>query len=125
MAGLPGIAQADRMPSQRLWPLGRHLALGFYDLPSAPDQQQGKGYDAAGMEAIGQNIAGIESNPKHQNLDIQKLEQEAVPAGQGPGVKVVAQAETASSIKTDAPIVVSSLFQAGPVRPARRICKAR
>ena len=129
MAGLPGIAQADRMPSQRLWPLGRHLVLGFYDLPSAPDQQQGhhqgKGYDAAGMEAIGQNIAGIESNPKHQNLDIQKLEQEAVLAGQGPGVKVVAQAETASSIKTDAPIGVSSLFQVGPVRPARRICKAR
>ena len=43
----------------------------------------------------------------------------------GPGVKVVAQAETASSIKTDVPIGVSSLFQAGPVRPARRICKAR
>ena len=37
------------------------------------------------MEVIGQNIAGIESNPKHQNLDIQKLEQEAVPAGQGAG----------------------------------------
>ena len=42
-----------------------------------------------------------------------------------PGVKVVAQAENASSIKTDAPIGVSSLFQAGPVRPARRICKAQ
>ena len=61
MAGLPGIAQADRMPSQRLWPLGRHLVLGFYDLPSAPDQQQGqhqgKGYDAAGMEAKGAGAA--------------------------------------------------------------------
>ena len=61
MAGLPGIARADRMPSQRLWPLGRHLVLGFYDLPSAPDQQQGhhqgKGYDAAGMEAKGAGAA--------------------------------------------------------------------
>ena len=50
MAGLPGIAQADRMPSQRLWPLGRHLVLGFYDLPSAPDQQQShNGVDGLGV----------------------------------------------------------------------------
>ena len=107
MAGLPGIAQADRMPSQRLWPLGRHFVLGFYDLPSAPDQQQGhNGVDDLGVLLL---YRGKSREPRVAQIRL----------------PVPAQAETASSIKTDAPIGVPSLFQVGPVRPARRICKAR